>query len=170
MLINGTKIMKVIGLCNNSEIHGRLRLQKTIHILKHLGFSFNENYTYLYYGPYSYDLFDEVKQLSLWKLLREEKGSSDEYVYQLTDDGRKMLSENSNLLKDQHLPEKEIIELLENQDSRTLEMLSTFYYLKEQGLQEETAWSRLDNLKKDKINNKPLALQLDSELKKLMAG
>lgn len=169
MIGNSLKIVKVISQHDSRKIHGRLRLQKTIHILKHIGFDFTESFTYLHYGPYSYALYDEIQQSLSWNILEEEKGADEEYIYMVKDEGKELIQSFTDLIEGAKLPSDDIIRTLQNYDTPVLELLSTYYYLLECGRTEEDAWKELEELKPGRVQYRGRAENLDSELKKLRA-
>ncbi len=163
MLVNGLKIVDLIKRHSEEKIHGRKRLQKTVYILKHFGFEYDERFTYLHYGPYSYDLFDETKQLVNWNFISQENNGS-EYIYILTNEGKNFLEKYSHLFTIKRQPSVRIIKVLEENDSGVLELLSTYYYLIDQGIRPAQAWFELEDLKPDRIHLKERAQELDKEL------
>ncbi len=167
MIKNSLKIAKVISQHHSGRICGRLRLQKTIHILKHNGFDFDERFEYLHHGPYSYALHDETQRLVSWDILDERKTAQGEYVYTMEDEGRELLDAYPDLLSGARLPPDVAINSLEDHEPGVLELLSTYYYLLESGRSKKRAWEELQELKPRRIKYKDKALELDKELRKI---
>lgn len=146
------KVVKVIDLAG--EIRGRVKLQKMIYILQHLGYPFFEDYEYLHYGPYSYELTDELRSLKQFNVIDEEGLElSDDviaYRYKITGESKKFVDE---LVPDelQDDPFKELVEKLNNQDSRVLEVASVLFYLTERGYSLDEATEEMENLKPDRV-------------------
>jgi len=164
MNVDCLKIAKVIQLHSEREIRGRKRLQKTIYVLKRLGFELNERFTYLHYGPYSYDLFDEIIQLVSWGIIQEKEKHGMEYSYHLTDKGDEDLKEKSQDLFSNEAAIKKAINLMDNFDSRHLEVLSTYYYITDSGLTHKDALRKLGILKPNHQKYYKEAFALKDEL------
>src|SRR5690348_7988727 len=85
-------IVQVVS-CHDNRIEGRIRLQKLIYLLQHLGVPFSEKYTYLHFGPFSHDLQYEVEELKRYGLLSEEGGPpSSPYYYSLGPKAEELLA------------------------------------------------------------------------------
>ena len=54
--MNMEDIVVHVVVLNGCELVGRMRLQKTVYLLDRCGAEFGLQYTYHYYGPYSFDL------------------------------------------------------------------------------------------------------------------
>jgi uncharacterized protein YwgA len=153
----------------NKKIEGRIVFQKTIFILKHLGFPFSEDYRLLTYGPYSHDLFYEIKELKNYDVLDEKGGPpGGPYTYKLIDTGFEILKKYS----DEALDNEDIIEKLlkvMSEKALALEILSVVYYLMQKGESEEEAWESVQKIKKSRISGDVLneAKNLDKELRNI---
>lgn len=119
---NVNSILTLFSILDN--IRGRTKLQKIIFILQQLGYNFEEDYKYHYYGPYSADLQIEVDYLVSQGYLSEQQNNST-FLYSirkkpLNYKENKKLRDSSSLITD-----------LNSEQSQFLEVLSTIFYLHE---------------------------------------
>lgn len=119
---NINSILTLFQIVNN--VRGRTKLQKLVFILQQLGFNFEEDYIYHYYGPYSADLQLEVDYLVSQGYLAEQQNNSS-YFYSLR-------TKPYNFKVDENLIEsQDLVARLSNNDYQFLEVLATIFYLKE---------------------------------------
>ena len=125
MLQEHCKLLAVFR--QTGEIVGRKKLQKLIYIAKKLNFPFFEKYQFHIYGPYSEELnlrMEEICSLSFVSELKEKKAGYFQYRYDLSSKGEEFLG-----MSDYELPEaKEVLNELNEQSSRFLELVSTVIY------------------------------------------
>lgn len=129
------------------KIYGRKKLQKMVHLLQYSGSDFNMKYSYYHYGPYSSELQRELEELVDNKYILEEK-VGEGYEYSLTNEGRIFLNlirknigkRDSNLSKDK-------IDILNQQCSQFLEVLSTYVFLIDNGYTNYEAYEKTKELK-----------------------
>lgn len=159
-------LVNVISAHKRQKIEGRIRLQKTIFLLKHLGLPFEERYKYLHYGPYSEGLSYEIKELKKYNLITETGGPPHgPYFYKIEPSGKKVLKSFQDAKLEKKI--RELVGIIENYDPRTLELLSTVYYIKNAGYTSKEAWKSLRELKPDRVNDKSLksSKELHKQLK-----
>jgi uncharacterized protein YwgA len=109
------------------EISGRKKLQKMIYISKKFNLPFIERFNFHFYGPYSDELTVKVEELCNMGLIEEEKtkkSGATQYIYRLTNKGEDVLSNHLEQLRE-HIP---LINNLQNQTSRFLELVATLLY------------------------------------------
>jgi uncharacterized protein len=107
-------------------INGRTKFQKIIYILKNKNVAFSERFRYHYYGPYSAELQLEIDELVDMKILQESQ-SNPGYKYSLK-------SEFDNIEIDTDLQKnRSLINFLVSKDFHELELVSTIYYLRNNG-------------------------------------
>ncbi len=115
------KILALVSIAN--EIEGRTKFQKIVFILKSKGVKFHETFKYHYYGPFSADLQLEIEELVDRNLLNEK--TSLPYKYSL---------KQKHKIEDDSIKEKvDLIKFLCNQDYQNLELVSTIYFLQNNG-------------------------------------
>jgi uncharacterized protein YwgA len=127
------------------EVVGRKKLQKIVYIAKKLNFPFQEKYQFHFYGPYSEELtlrIEELCNFGFIKEMKEKKGGYFQYRYELTTEGERFL-EMYDHLKMPHL--SSYINLMNDQPSRTLELISTILYF--------------DELKREEVKEKVFTLK-----------
>ncbi|SDZ44441.1 hypothetical protein SAMN05421736_1132 [Evansella caseinilytica] len=128
MLQEHCKLLAVLK--QTGEIVGRKKLQKLIYIAKKLDFPFFERYQFHFYGPYSEELnlrVEEMSHLDFITEIKEKKGGYQQYRYALSDKGADFLA-----LSNYELPEtKGILNVLNEQSSRFLELVSTVLYFED---------------------------------------
>jgi len=125
---------------------GRKKLQKMVHLLQRKGVSFDMDYAYHHYGPYSADLQAEVQELVDQELLVEEM-KDNTYQYYLTDKGKEFLGVLQETKKDAFALPNNLMELLMDKSSPFLEVVSTYSYLLDNGYTDEEAIAKLKELK-----------------------
>ena len=119
------KIVQFISMAE--EVTGRKKLQKMIYIAKKMQFPYAEKFELHMYGPYSEELTLRVEELCEMGFLTEEfidKGSYVQYKYNVSGEGERFLETA------QPAPEQliDIIEKMQVQTSRFLELVSTLLY------------------------------------------
>lgn len=160
-------LIKVIAAHKNQRLEGRIRLQKTVYLLKHFGLPFKEKYKYLQFGPYSEELSYEIRELKRYNLVEETGGPPvGPYFYRLTPESKTFLK---SFPKEKKSDSKiqELVNVLENYDPRALELLSTAYFIESTHYPRKKAWKMLKELKPERATNTSLkkAQNLDKELK-----
>ena len=128
MLEEHANVVKLISLAG--EVKGRKKLQKMIYIAKKFDYPFQEKYHFHMYGPYSEELTLRVEELCTMGFLaerKEDKGAYEQYLYTATDKGNLFINGFSE--QAEQLPK--IIEALNGESSRFLELVSTLLYFDE---------------------------------------
>lgn len=119
------KIMRLVEVVG--EVTGRKKLHKMVYIAKKLHVDFEEHFGFHMYGPYSEELtvrVDELCNLGLLDEQKETKGAIDTYRYTLNEAGRDFLRyQNVDLGHG-----KRLIERMNQENSRFLELVSTIFY------------------------------------------
>jgi uncharacterized protein len=118
-------------LKSTGEVVGRKKLQKIVYIAKKLNFPFQEKYEFHFYGPYSEELtlrMEELCNFGFIKETKEKKGGYFQYRYELTDEGEEFLGMYDHL----EMPTlSDCVTIMNEQPSRTLELISTILYFDE---------------------------------------
>lgn len=96
MLENLSKIGLTVSIMGS--LNGRKRLQKSIYILKSLGFDYSESFKWGNYGVYSQELTSEVQTLVEAGYLAEKTEPDSSYSYALTKEGRKFIEQQPSAL------------------------------------------------------------------------
>ncbi|WP_096185922.1 YwgA family protein [Evansella halocellulosilytica] len=129
------------------EVVGRKKLQKLIYIAKKLNFPFFEKYQFHIYGPYSEELnlrMEEMCHLQFVSEIKEKKSGYYQYRYHLSEKGSEFLE-----MSPYDFPEeKEVLNRLNEQSSRFLELVSTVLYF--------------EDLSKDEVKEKVYTLKAKS--------
>lgn len=125
------------------KIDGRKKFQKIVFILQSKGVDLPEKFKYHYYGPFSSDLQLEIDELVDSKVLIEDHLENNSYSYQI--------SQNTKFDEDSNIVDKELlINLLNKEDTKVLELTSTIYFLEKEGWSEkEFIEKKLRSLKPD---------------------
>ncbi|MDI6602227.1 MAG: hypothetical protein QME46_10715 [Thermoanaerobacteraceae bacterium] len=141
--------VSIIELLNIAgEIEGRKKLQKIVYILKNLGANFVEDFYFHYFGPYSDTLTVELEELKSMNIIEEEKeenGSYPKYKYRLKPNDNYTYENHGNLEK-----YRALIEKLNNQKARFLELVATIMYFKQEGYSRDKIISKVKIVKSDK--------------------
>ena len=119
------KIINLIKIANG--VDGRKKIQKMVYILKQKGMGFKEPFKYHHFGPYSSQLQIELNALVEWKIIEETK-SDNSYCY--------TISEDQSYDEQQYNDDEDyrnLIKYLKTQSPSILELVSTFYFLKNKG-------------------------------------
>jgi uncharacterized protein YwgA len=109
------------------EIIGRKKLQKMVYISKKFHFDFQEKFNFHFYGPYSEELSLQVEELADLEFIsetKESKGSYSQYKYELSPQGREYLGLYPTPMEGYD----QFIRLLNQENSRFLELVSTVLY------------------------------------------
>lgn len=113
---------------STGEIIGRKKLQKMVYIAKKLNFPFQEKYEFHFYGPYSEELTLRIEELCSFGFIKEnkeKKGGYFQYRYDMTSEGEEFLGMYDHL----DMPTlSDCVTLMNEQPSRTLELISTILY------------------------------------------
>ncbi len=125
MLLNHARLLRFFTDAN--EVVGRKKLQKMIYILKKMGLPFNEKYGFHFYGPYSEELTLRIEELCNLGFLTEKEEKKENYIqyhYILNDAGKQFLDQAPD-----DLPAcRDLIEQLNNQSARFLELIATMLF------------------------------------------
>jgi uncharacterized protein len=112
-------LMQILG-----SVDGRKKLQKIVYILKSIGFPFQEDFRYHYFGPYSSDVQYEISELVDEKYVEESHEGAvngyESYSYHYIGD-----ESQSN----QFSQYSEFLLQLNGKEARLLEMVSTIFFL-----------------------------------------
>ncbi|WP_100405763.1 YwgA family protein [Bacillus solitudinis] len=135
MLKDHAKIMALF--LQAGEVIGRKKLQKIIYIAKKMDIPFSERYKFHMFGPYSDELtlrVEELCNLGFVDEIKENKGNYYQYRYSLSKEGTRFLE-----LYEYDLPDsKALVDSLNEQSSRFLELVSTLLYFEELSKEEVT--------------------------------
>jgi len=127
------------------EIEGRKKMQKMVYILKSLGANFTEDFYFHYYGPYSDTLtvkLEELKSMNVIQEIKNESGSFPKYTYKLkSEDG---------IIKNGLEKYKSLINILNGQNARFLELVATVIYFSQEGYPREEVCEKIKMVKSDK--------------------
>jgi len=119
-------------IAHGEEIDSRIRFQKSVFLLKHIGIAdfAKFRFSYHHFGPYSHQLSDVLQDLVGAGLISEVKSKYSEeqvkYTYRLTEAGKAWLS--ANQVEPAHDLNKHAA-LLKGIHWRTLELASTVLFL-----------------------------------------
>ncbi len=156
-------IAYLINLCK--KIEGRTRIQKTVYILQYLGYPLNEDFSYSYFGPYSDDLRTEIDLLTSIDIIQE-KLQGTTYVYEPTSRTEKFLKDSGELLELKQSPKfSELIDKLKAASIPVLEVASTIFFLKKDGLKNK---EDIETVLNDLKPNRKGCFKEASELVKLL--
>lgn len=131
--------------CEVGTVYGRKKIQKMIHLLEASGTRMPFKYEYHYYGPYSSELQAEINDLVQQDFLSETKGD-DAYIYKITDKGRQfkeMLDQSGKTIE----IDFELVRDMVQKSSPFLEMVSTYAFLIDAGLEPDKAKHKALELK-----------------------
>lgn len=125
MLKEHTKLLYAIQQAG--QVNGRKKLQKMIFISKKFDFDFQQRYNFHFFGPFSEELslqIEELANLGFIQEVKETKSGYSQYNYELSEKGAEYLTiyptEMNNYTS--------FIELLNQESSRFLELVSTMLY------------------------------------------
>lgn len=142
---NKAKLCSVI--ISLGEIRGRKRLHKIIHIANALGYQVGYSFEWANYGPFSNDLHIDLTALRDENVISETQVNNHgykEYIYQATE----LCHEYVNLFEDTEIPNIDaILQRLNKEETKSLELLSSILYLKGQGETGEALVAFLHELK-----------------------
>jgi uncharacterized protein YwgA len=146
------------------RVDGRKKLQKLVHVLQKLGYSFPEKFRYSFYGMYSQQLRDELDTLEDDNLI-DEKGQPNAggagYTFETTPKLGAFLDELGLRAEPEWAALAKELNVL---SAHKLEGISTIFFLRELGLEG-------DQLKKRLVELKPhlqeIYSQCDQEAKRL---
>lgn len=147
------------------EIDTRMRVQKSVYLLKRHGFEefAKLRFAYFHYGPYSQQLSEVLRELVAAELVEEvrQEGSPDQtgYVYRLTCKGEDWLATNHVEIPERLASDTDV---LKKSHWRSLELASTVLFLaKERNLSSmEGAFLKALELKPECKEFSPEAKQL----------
>ena len=144
------KVCKVVGAAGGVE--GRKRFQKMVHIMKSMGFEFDEKYLWGNYGPYSTNLAQEIALLVENNYLEETQAGVGfkPYSYCLTESGKAFLNKVKETSSELFSCNDELIrisKLLSDSDVNKLELLSTCMFAWEEDEDIESMVSLVNHLK-----------------------
>ena len=128
-------------------ISGRKKLQKMVYLLQHYGLDLEMNYVYHHYGPYSAGLQAEVEELVESGFVAEGKTCRG-YEYHITEKGIEFLQK---LEEEFEVPKISMndkqLDLLGQQSSQFLEVVSTYAFLLAKDYLPEQAVEKVKELK-----------------------
>lgn len=140
MLEQHANVVQFVALAG--EVVGRKKLQKMVYIAKKLDYPFNEKYHFHMYGPYSEELTLRVEELCTMGFLterKEDKGAYQQYRYAVTTEGASF----TNSFARTKMDASPIVDALNAQSSRFLELVSTLLYFDELSRDEQVAKLRV---------------------------
>ncbi|RKL61652.1 hypothetical protein DXT63_15690 [Thermoanaerobacteraceae bacterium SP2] len=127
------------------EIEGRKKMQKIVYILKSLGVNFIEDFYFHYYGPYSDTLtvkLEELKSMNIIEEIKDESGAFPKYTYRLKIE--------DNDIKNGLEKYRSLIDILNGQNARFLELVATVIYFNREGYSREEICEKVKIVKSDK--------------------
>jgi len=146
---------KICTLVKKMEgIRGRKKFQKIVYLAKESGISFNEDFEWNNFGPFSRELASEIDSAKEMNLLSESK-SQGEYEYELTEKGEELIQRDEAFNPTQLENLGRLISEIKDLDSQELEKISSIKYLKNQGYKENYMKNFLKSTKdytEDQIN------------------
>jgi hypothetical protein len=128
------------------SVYGRKKVQKMVHLLEMSGDELPYKYEYHYYGPYSAELQEEIGFLVQQGFL-DEKSHDGAYEYVITEKGRHFKSKLEKEGKYNVAINRQLLEIMNNEESQFLEILSTFAFLIDSGYDAVTARVKTVELK-----------------------
>jgi uncharacterized protein YwgA len=147
----------VIGAHQNHTVNGRTRLQKTVKLLQSLGYPTNYDFRLFFYGPYSEDVWFDLRLLERLGLAEEEEMASengkDNPWYKIS---VKPDAVEEALAKDW----SDAIRRMEGTDLVALELAATYDSFRELGSGHADALVRLKRKKGTKCSEKNLAASI----------
>lgn len=142
-LENYANIVELLQIAG--KIEGRKKLQKMVYILKNLGADFKEDFYFHYYGPYSDVLTIELEELKSINVIKEDVKEHDNYFPTYTYELNELNIDDVGVKGDLE-NYKEVIDKLNRENSRFLELVATIMYFKK-----EKKYEKEDIIKKIKI-------------------
>jgi uncharacterized protein YwgA len=132
-----------------------------IYLCKTAGQDFNEHYIYHYYGPYSFELSQEIDELVRMDIIKEEE-TRNVYKYKITRMGDALYKQG--LLKAKIEPERldqlqRLCKEINTKDVPFLEVASTAAFLKENGYSDSDIPDKTKELKGEVIKNNSIDLK-----------
>lgn len=127
------------------EIEGRKKMQKIVYILKSLGANFIEDFYFHYYGPYSDTLtvkLEELKSMNIIEEIKDESGAFPKYTYRLKIE--------DNDIKNGLEKYRSLIDILNGQNARFLELVATVIYFNQEGYSREEICEKVKIVKSEK--------------------
>lgn len=140
MLEQHANVVRIVSLAG--EVVGRKKLQKMVYIAKKLDYPFNEKYNFHMYGPYSEELTLRVEELCTMGFLserKEDKGAYQQYRYTVTEEGTSF----TDCFARETLDLTKVVDALNTQSSRFLELVSTLLYFDALSREEQVAKLRV---------------------------
>ncbi|MBB5174128.1 YwgA family protein [Texcoconibacillus texcoconensis] len=128
MLQDHAKLLTLIRQAG--EVVGRKKLQKLVYIAKKMNLPIYERYQFHIYGPYSEELTLRIEEMCNLGFLHEQQEAKSNYIqyrYSLSEEGDKFLS----MAPYERPKHQELIETLNEQSAKFLELVSTVLYFEE---------------------------------------
>jgi uncharacterized protein YwgA len=156
------KYAKLLAIFDRVQtIHSRTKAQKTLYVLKSLGFPVMEKYEYGNFGPYSQELTSELRSLVNSEFLSEmavegqdleEEGAEayQRYDLSITSRGQEFLRAFERQTPDFARavePMSDLAEELDQYRPADLELIATLMFLEDQGYPERNVVPTLKSLK-----------------------
>ena len=156
------KYAKLLAIFDRVKtIHSRTKAQKTLYVLKSLGFPVREKYEYGNFGPYSQELTSELRSLANSEFLSETAVEGEEaeeegaeayqrYDLSITPRGQEFLRAFESQTPDFTSavePMSDLAEELDQYRPMDLELIATLMFLQDQGYPEPNIVPTLKSLK-----------------------
>lgn len=111
------------------EVSGKVRLQKLVYLLSHIGVKTGYSFTYHHYGPYSEELAEAVEDDVIFGRLQQEprhrKSDGVSFVAYKVPEGQVVSC--PSVFSDPHV--KEAVELMQRCSATILELAATIHWL-----------------------------------------
>lgn len=130
MMMNREDIVTAVIAASGGSLIGRIRLQKVIYLLDHLGLCSGFDYEYHHYGPYSADLASATEDAKAFKKITEK------YEYRKNDGIRYSVFSTTSKESPEVVGDLEkekatkLINLMKANSATVLELAATIHWLK----------------------------------------
>lgn len=152
-MLNKNEILILHIFKSMNELKYKKRIQKMIYLCKTLGYPFDEDFTYHYYGPYSFELASEIDNLVELKMLeqtenKKEMGS----LFKITKDGREIVKREIGVIAaGEYSKLFKLIKEMNGKSPGFLEVVSTIEYLRASNYDNSSILTKINELKSDAI-------------------
>lgn len=131
--LKGYTIAEVVNRCLNENIPpGKIKLQKLVFFLERLGIPLDYRFEMYHYGPYSFELAENLDTLNTLKVL-DIQPQIDGYGYSINASKyfQEFLDRKSDSLKDYESIIDFVIENFASKDASKIELLATIHFVEE---------------------------------------
>lgn len=146
------ELVKLLTVCES--IDGRKKLQKIVHVLRSLGFSFTYQYSFHHHGAFSAELKNEIDLLVAGGLVEESEqfaGEYRKYVYKATSEAHAVLKTSG--IGQISPPWINLAKELSRMSAQDLEAISTVFYLDDLGYSDSALREQFTRLKPHLVAN-----------------